>query len=310
MTRTTTHTATAGNPLHSTVARLAIAMLLAAGIALAVPASAQEDVAIEEVRTGIYLVTAKGGNVGVLIGEDGTFMIDDKFPEFSEGIQAALESVGGDTPRFLINTHFHGDHTGGNENFGKAGSTIVSHHNVHHRLAEGASIPAFGVEMPPAPGVALPVVTYADHLSFHINGERIDVIHTPDAHTDGDSFVHFTGSNVIHTGDLMFNGFYPFIDTGNGGTVQGMVDAANAMLALADDDTIIIPGHGPLAAKSDLEAYRDMLAEVQDRLGKMKAAGLSAEDIALGKPLQNLEQQWGGGIFSGEKWISIIYDGL
>jgi cyclase len=259
---------------------------------------------------GVHMVVGKGGNVGVLTGPDGTFMIDDQYAPLTEKIMSVVKALGGDSPRFVVNTHFHGDHTGGNENLGNAGAMFVSHDNVRARLLTGAEIKAFAMKMPPAAPAALPVITFSHEATFHINGETVRVFHAPRAHTDGDGIVHFKKANVIHAGDTFFNGFYPFIDTGNGGTVRGVIAAADAMLALSNAQTQIIPGHGPLGSRDDLHAYRAMLSTVLDRLSKLKASGMTAEQISATNPLKDLEAQWGKGIFSGNKWVSIIYGGL
>ena len=268
------------------------------------------QVTSEQVSDGLYMLVGKGGNIGVSIGDDGTFMIDDKFADMSPAIQDAITGLGGDTPRFLVNTHFHGDHSGGNENFGNAGSTIVAHHNVHKRLSEGSTIAAFNMTSPPAPEAALPVISFESNMTFHLNGDHVQVIHVPNAHTDGDAFVHFTGANVIHTGDLFFNGFFPFIDVPNGGSVPGVIAAINQMLELANDDTVIIPGHGPIAGVGELTAYRDMLVTANDRLGELRAQGFTGAEAAAKTPLADLDEQWGKAMFSAEKWITIIYDGV
>lgn len=286
---------------------------LAAGVLLALPAAAQmDDVKIKATKLadGIHMLTGKGGNIGVLTGPDGTFMIDDQFAPLTARIMVAVKNIGGDTPRFLINTHYHFDHTGGNENLGSAGVTIVSHDNVRKKLAEGTTIVAFNRVMPPAPKAAVPVITFTREMTFHLNGETIHALHTPNAHTDGDTFIHFEKANVIHAGDLFFNGFYPFIDTGAGGTVQGVIAAVDKMLALSDDNTKIIPGHGPLADKNALMAYRTMLETAQVRLSKLKREGKSAAEAVASKPLSDLETEWGGGFLPTDKWISIVYDGV
>ncbi len=269
-----------------------------------------QEVTTEKVTESIYVIKGKGGNIGVFIGDDGTFMIDDKFAPMSGNIMKALKSVGASEPKYLLNTHFHGDHTGGNEDFGDAGATIIAHHNVYQRLADGSSIAAFAMETPPAPDTALPVLTFDSELVFNINGERVRTFHVPSAHTDGDAMVHFEDSNVIHTGDIFFNGFYPFIDVSNGGSVQGVIDAANQALALANADTKIIPGHGPMADKAQLLEYRDMLVTVEQRLSKMKADGKMVDQVIAEFPLMDLEELWGNGMFNGDKWIGLIYDGI
>lgn len=258
----------------------------------------------------IYMVTGKGGNIGLFIGEDGTFLIDDQFAPLTEKILTAVKSVGGEHPKFLINTHYHGDHTGGNENLGKEGTLIFSHHNVRERLSSGSFIMAFNNKRDPVAKEGLPVVTFSEDIVFHLNGDTVEVVHIPHAHTDGDSFIHFKNANVIHAGDILFNGFYPFIDVQHGGSLKGMIKAAGHLLALTDDNTRIIAGHGPVATRSDLTSYRNMLAIAYERLKGLKESGKSAEEAVAEKPLADLEETWGGGLFSGDRWIEIIYPGV
>ncbi|MFT5658667.1 MAG: cyclase [Gammaproteobacteria bacterium] len=293
-----------------------IPKLLAILVALTLPAFsslyAQDDVKIsaDRVVDNIYMLTGNGGNIGLFIGEDGSFVIDDQFAPFTDKILAAIKSVGGDTPRFLINTHFHGDHTGGNENLGKKGSLIVSHENVRQRLVDGSFIKAFGMKSAPASKAALPVMTFSEELHFHINGDTVNAIHVPNAHTDGDSIIQFEAANVVHAGDVFFNGFYPFIDADHGGSLRGTIDAADAILGITNSTSKIIPGHGPLGDKAQLQAYRDMLQIAYSRLLKLKNEGISAEDAVSKKPLADLEAKWGNGIFTGDKWIGIVYPGV
>ncbi|HSH68371.1 MAG TPA: MBL fold metallo-hydrolase, partial [Deferrisomatales bacterium] len=220
---------------------------------------------------------------------------------------AAIRAAGGDTPRFLINTHYHADHTGGNENLGKAGALIFSHDNVRDRLTVETVIAAFNMVTPPLPKDALPVVTFSTDLTFHLNGDTLHVFHAPRAHTDGDSVIHFEKANVIHTGDVLFNGFYPFIDVDHGGSLKGMIAAADSILALTDGNTKLIPGHGPLGDRAQLLAYRDMLATAYARLSKLKAQGLDAAAAVAAQPLADLEPRWGKGLFTGDKWVGLIY---
>lgn len=258
----------------------------------------------------IYMVTGKGGNIGLFIGEDGTFLIDDQFAPLTEKIVAAIKSVGGDFPKFLINTLYHGDHTGGNENLGRGGTLIFSHHNVRERLKTGYSIVEFGMKQEAISAEGLPVVTFSEDISFHLNGDSIHAIHVPHSHTDGDSFIYFEAANVIHAGDLFFNGFYPFIDVTHGGSLKGMIEGVDMVLSLTNDDTKIIPGHGPLGDKAQLASYRQMLATAYERLRKLKAEGKTAQEAVAAKPLADLEAAWGGGIFTGDRWIEIIYSGV
>jgi len=293
--------------------RISLLAVITASLLFNAPAlRAQDDVKIEAlpVADKIYMLTGKGGNIGLFLGNDGTFVIDDQFAPLTDKILAAIKSVGGDTPRFLINTHFHGDHTGGNENLGKAGTLIVSHDNVRRSLVNGYYIGAFGMNAPPADKAALPVITFSEDMHFHINDEAVRAIHVARAHTDGDSFIHFKKANVVHAGDIFFNGFYPFIDVNNGGSVRGTIEAVDVILAMTDSNSKIIPGHGPLGDKAQLQAYRDMLDTAYTRLLKLKSDGVSAQDAIAQNPLEDLEATWGGGIFKGDKWISIIYPGI
>jgi len=290
-----------------------IPLLVIGLLGLSIPANAaDEEVTIKtlKVQNGIYMLVGQGGNIGLFIGEDGTFLIDDQFAPLTPKHLEAIKAAGGEVPRFLINTHYHADHTGGNENLGKAGTLIFSHDQVRERLTVETVIKAFNMVTPPLPKAALPVVTFSSDITFHLNGDTLRAFHVPRAHTDGDSVIHFKGANVIHSGDVFFNGLYPFIDVAHGGTVKGMIQAADAVLELADGNTKIIPGHGPLGDKSQLQAYRDMLATAYERLSQLKAKGMSMEEAVAEKPLADLEELWGKGMFPGEKWISLIYEGL
>ncbi len=290
-----------------------ISLLVVGLLGLSIPAAAaEEEVTIKtlQIRDGVYMLVGQGGNIGLFIGEDGTFLIDDQFAPLTPKHLEAIRAAGGEVPKFLINTHYHADHTGGNENLGKAGTVIFSHDNVRERMTMETVIEAFNMTTPPQPKAALPVVTFSTDITFHLNDDTLHAFHVPRAHTDGDSVIHFKNANVIHSGDVFFNGFYPFIDVDHGGTVKGMVEAADAVLALADGETKIIPGHGPLGDRAQLQAYRDMLATAYERLSQLKAKGMSIEEAVAEKPLADLEERWGKGMFSGEKWISLVYEGL
>jgi glyoxylase-like metal-dependent hydrolase (beta-lactamase superfamily II) len=287
-----------------------LSVVVATSLSISAPGFAQQNpvkVEASRVADNIYMITGQGGNIGLLTGAEGSFLIDDQFAPLTEKILEVVKSVGGDVPKFLINTHFHGDHTGGDENLGKAGTLIMAHHAVRKRLLNGSYIGAFGMKSEPADKAALPVVTYSENLHLHLNGETINIVHVPSAHTDGDSFVVFENANVVHAGDLFFNGFFPFIDGAHGGSVRGVIAGADNMLALTDADSKIIPGHGALASREDLQRYRDMLATAYERLLALKNQGVSAEDAVAKAPLADLEADWGGGIFSADKWIGIIY---
>jgi len=279
---------------------------------LLVPTAQSDEVKImaTQITEQIYMITGKGGNIGLFIGEDGTFLIDDQFAPLTEKIVAAIKSVGGDFPKFLINTHYHGDHTGGNENLGQGGTLIFSHDNVRERLSTGFFIAEFNMKRKAVSREGLPVVTFSEDISFHLNGDSIRVTHVPHAHTDGDSFIYFKKANVIHTGDLFFNGFYPFIDVTHGGSLKGMIKGVDKVLSLADDNTKIISGHGPLGDKAQLASYRQMLEIAYERLRKLKAEGKTSQEAVDVKPLADLEATWGDGIFKSDRWIEIIYFGI
>ena len=268
------------------------------------------EVTTVPVSDGIYMLMGEGGNIGVSIGEDGTFAIDDQYEQMSAKITAAIKALSGDSPKFLFNTHWHGDHAGGNEHFGKQGAIIVAHENVRESLKVEKSIKLFNMHKPPSPKEALPVVTFQREMSLHLNGDDIRMVHVANAHTDGDAIVHFTQANVIHAGDTFFNGFYPFIDVDSGGGIAGMIAACNTVLALANDKTKIMPGHGPLASKADLVAFRDMLVVAEKNIQALIAAGKSEADVIAAKPLAELDKEWGDGIIPTDMWVKIVYSGM
>lgn len=266
---------------------------------------------ISKVTDKVYMLsTVNSGNVGAYIGEEGTFIIDDKYAVDAPGILDALESAGGSSPEYLVNTHYHGDHSGGNEFFGERGTLIVAHENVRKRLSEGYELKAFNSVAEPSPEIALPKITYAQGAQIHLGGETAHLIHVPNAHTDTDTLVHFESSNVIHAGDTMFNGFFPFIDTEHGGTLPGMILALILISELADENTKIIPGHGPLASKADVLSTIETLSAAHKRLVTIKNGGASLSEAIARKPLADIEEDWGGVIFTADQWIGVVWDGL
>lgn len=268
-----------------------------------------KDINIEsiQVRDGIYMLTGQGGNIGVFAGEDGVFMIDDQFAPLTDKIKKAIANISTKPIRFLINTHWHFDHTGGNENLGKEDVVIVAHNNVRQRMSKDNFIKAFNKMVPAAPEVALPVITFNDTVSFHLNKQEIEVVHQANAHTDGDSVVYFKSANVIHAGDVFFNGLYPFIDSQANGSVNGVIRAVDKILAAADDKTQIIPGHGPLGDKKSLKQYRHMLVTARDRLQKHMEKGKNLEQIIDLKPLADFDKNWGNGFLSPDVFLKILY---
>jgi len=278
-------------------------------------ASAQQDfskveITITKLAEGLHVLFGAGGNIGVSSGKDGVFVIDDQYAPMTAKIRAAVAGISDQPIRFVLNTHWHGDHTGGNENLGGAGAIIVAHENVRKRMSVEQFLEAFNERVPASPAVALPVVTYAESVSFHLNGDEIHCFHLPPAHTDGDSVVHFKKANVIHMGDLFFNGLYPFIDASSGGTLDGMIGAADQVLGMANETTQIIPGHGPMAKRADLKVFRDMLAAVRDKMKPLVAAGKTLAEVQAAKPTQAFDEKWGKGFLKPEQFVAVAYASL
>lgn len=266
-------------------------------VATAAWSIAQQDMSDVQIETihvadGVYMLVGQGGNIGLSVGDDGPFVIDDQFAPLTEKIQAAIAAVTDGDVRFVLNTHWHGDHTGGNENFGKAGAMIVAHENVRRRLNPAEFRDVMG-RTEQAPPEALPVVTFTDAVNLYWNGENIRVFHVDAAHTDGDVIIHFSNANVVHMGDNFFRGRYPFIDVDSGGGINGMIEAGDRVLAMVNSDTQIIPGHGPLSTPDDLSDFRNMLITVRDRVRAMLNDGMSIDEIVAAKPTSDLDAVWG-----------------
>ena len=295
--------------LRSFVFASAVALSLAGGaIAQQQPDWDAIEVTAQPIRPGVAVLFGNGGNIGVGYGEDGTLIVDDQFAPLVPKIQAAIAGLGASPVRFLINTHWHFDHAGGNEPFGNAGATIVAQTRVRDRLAVGGTVA--GNASPPAPKAALPVVTYDHGLSFHLNGDTIDVIHTGGGHTDGDSVVRWRKANVLHTGDMMMNGAgFPFVDRSSGGNVRHLLVSLDQIIALADAETVIIPGHGPLATRADLIAWRGMIAIAVERVQALKDAGRTLEQARAAKPLAGLSNN-PDGFIADDAFVEAIWGSL
>ncbi len=287
-------------------------LMLAAALTFAVPAAAQQDFSTVEIRTetaapGVAVLFGAGGNIAVSYGADGTIVVDDQFAPLTPRIQAAIAALGASPAKYLINTHWHYDHTGGNENFGNASAIIMAQDHVRDRLVAGGSIG--GNAIPPAPAAALPVITWHDGIQLHLNG-GIRTIHMPHAHTDGDSVVWFRTANVFHMGDLFFHRVsLPFIDLESGGNARGVLAAANRVIELSNDQSVIIPGHGPLATRADLIAYRDMLAEVIGAVEREKAAGKTLEQVLA----MRLAARWDTNpqaFIKGDAFVTAVWESL
>jgi cyclase len=283
------------------------------GLALAgLPAAAQDrdfskvEVKATPVAGKIYMLEGAGGNIGVSVGSDGILIVDDQFAPLADKIRSALKGLGNGKLAFILNTHWHGDHTGGNEVFGRE-ATIIAQENVRKRLSTDQEV--FGDKVPASPAQALPVITFGQSLSVHYNGEEIKVIHFPHGHTDGDSIIFFTGSNVVHMGDDFFAGRFPFVDLGSGGSVQGLIQNVETVLGQVPDDVKIIPGHGPLSTKTDLKTFLGMLKETTEVVQHGIAAGKDLKAIQA-EGLPDKWKEWGSGFIKTDMWLQTIFDSL
>jgi len=289
---------------------VSLALLLGAAAALAQRDFSKVEIKPTKLADGLYMMTGAGGNLGVCAGPDGTLLIDDQFAELHDRIKAAIAAVSPTPVRFVFNTHFHGDHTGGNEAFGNAGAVIVAHDNVYRRLSVDFRNPVSGRETKAAPPRALPIVTFNDSATFHLNGHTAVVFHVANAHTDGDAIVWFPDANVLHAGDCLFNGMYPVIDAGAGGTLDGMITANDRILSIVKADTRIIPGHGPLATRADVEAFRDMLKEARTKIAPLVKKKKSLQEILAARPLAPLDAKWGQGSMKSDPFIGAVVAGM
>jgi glyoxylase-like metal-dependent hydrolase (beta-lactamase superfamily II) len=286
--------------------------ILAAIVVLAAPLAAQQqDFSKVEIKTtkvsgNVYMLEGAGGNIGVTAGSDGLLIVDDQFAPLADKIKAALTAIDKGDLKYVLNTHWHGDHTGGNPTFGLE-ALIVAHDNVRKRLSTEQTVR--GQKIPPIAAAGLPVITFGEGLTLHFNGEAIQAIHAPAGHTDGDSFVYFPTSKVLHLGDHFFNGFFPFVDLASGGTVQGM--AKNVAMALEHfpQDAKIIPGHGPLGTRADLQKFHRMLVESMAAVEAGIKAGKSVEDLQKAG-LDPEWKDWGSGFIPTGFWIQTVYDSL
>jgi glyoxylase-like metal-dependent hydrolase (beta-lactamase superfamily II) len=280
------------------------------------PQDDMADIVIEatHVAGSVHMLTGRGGNIGVSIGADGPFVVDDQFAPLTTRIQAAIAKLvskdQSDEVRFVVNTHWHGDHTGGNGNLAADGAVIVAHANARERMLTPQASSFFGRMRAAPPAENLPFVTFTDEIAFRWNDEVIRAIHVERAHTDGDAILHFEKANVLHMGDTFFNGMYPFVDVDTDGSVQGLIGACDRALALCDKKTKVIPGHGPLGTVDDLRAYRGMLAEAVDLVSELVDAGLSNDEILAEKPTRVLDERWGKGFIKPEAFLTFLLHGL
>jgi glyoxylase-like metal-dependent hydrolase (beta-lactamase superfamily II) len=271
-----------------------------------------EDVSVTTMHVGgaVHMLVGRGGNLAVMTGPDGVLMVDDQYAPLTEKILAAVREIDDGPIRFVINTHWHFDHTGGNEQLGGMGAVIVSQDNARRRMSTDQFMAVIDRNIPALPPVALPVVTFNDRVTFHFNGEAVVALHVAKAHTDGDIIIHFPQSNVIHMGDIYFNQTYPLIDRDSGGSVQGMIKAVQSALGLCHSGTQVIPGHGPLANCADLESYGQMLADATDRVRELMDQGMTLEQVIAARPNAELDESLGNGFIKPEQFIQFIYSSL
>lgn len=292
--------------------RLAIA---AAFLLTAAPVGAQQDfskveIKVEKLAPGVAVLFGAGGNIGLSYGEDGNALVDDQFAPLTDKIVAAVKTVDPDPVKFVINTHWHGDHTGGNENFGKMGSVIMAHDNVRKRMSVAQAIKRIKMDVPASPKAALPVVTFDTGVTLHLNGDTIHVIHVRNAHTDGDSLVHWQKGDVLHMGDTFFNRTsFPFVDLDSGGSVDGVIAAVRQGLTIAGPNTRIIPGHGKVATKAEMESYLAMLVDIRDKVNVALHAGQTREQAIAAKPAAAYTMP-ADAFIDADNFVGTVYDSL
>ena len=276
--------------------------------------SAQAVLDTIQIRTqplagGVYVLFGSGGNIGLSVGEDAVFVVDDQFAPLTPKILAAIAALTPKPVKFVVNTHWHFDHSGGNENMAKAGALLVAHDNVRRRMSTRQFVEFLKREELPSPAGALPVVTFNDVLTFHLNGGELTAIHLAAAHPDGDAAIYFRGPNVLHMGDVYVRYRFPFIDLSSGGSLSGMITAVDKMLGIINDSTKVIPGHGKVANRADLRAYRDVLTTIDERVRKQAAAGVSLDRIIASKPTQEFDATWAGFI-KADDFVRFAYAGV
>ena len=290
-----------------------IPFALAAAL-LAAPAAAQQDLSkveikVERIAPGVAVLFGAGGNIGLSYGADGNIIVDDQFAPLTDKIVAAVRSVDPDPIRFVVNTHWHGDHTGGNESLGKRGAVILAHDNVRVRMSTEQFLSALNLKVPPSPKDALPVVTFAKGVTLHLNGDTLHVVHVANAHTDGDSLVHWVRANVLHMGDTFFHRqSFPFIDLSSGGSIDGLIRAVDQALAMTNANSRVIPGHGPVASRAELAGYRAMLVDIRARVAAGIRARRSLAQIQEAKPAARYGMP--DGFIPPDRFVEAVYNSL
>lgn len=281
------------NPLTARWTLLTAAAVLLSGAPLSAQDSFEDvEIRVHPVRGTVHYLEGRGGNIGLSVGEDGVVMIDDQFAQLTDRIVAAIREISDGPIRFVINTHIHGDHVGGNANLARMGIDILARDAVRRRLAAGDN-----------PEAALPVLTYEDDIELHLNDEEIVVFGVPPAHTDGDSYIHFRSSDVLHAGDVFRTTGYPYIDRGNGGTLAGTLDALGIIIGLSGPETLIVPGHGEVSDREDVEAFRDMILDVRNRVAELVERGMTYEQVASANPTAPYDEEFG----DPERFLQAVY---
>jgi glyoxylase-like metal-dependent hydrolase (beta-lactamase superfamily II) len=282
----------------------ALLLLALASLAVAQQDFSQVQIKVTKVAGTVYMLEGSGGNIGVSVGDDGIVMVDDQFAPLAPKIREALKGVTDKPIKFILNTHFHGDHTGGNVVFGRE-APIIAQENVRLRLQKGG--PFGGNATPPAPKEALPVITFNDRAAVHLNGEDIRAIHLPNGHTDGDSVIYFTQSNVLHMGDDFVTYGFPFIDAANGGTVSGMISGLESILDMMPADVKIIPGHGPLSTPADVRTFLDMLKKTRALVAQAVQQGQTLDQMKKDRLLDSFES-YSKGFIKTDAWLELLYN--
>jgi cyclase len=270
-----------------------------AGLILTAAVAQDRDFSKVEVKStkladNLYMLEGAGGNIGLLVGPQGAVIVDDQFAPLAPKIQAAIAAITDKPVRFVLNTHFHFDHTGGNEAFGRAGAVIIAHDNTRTRMAKENVYKAFNVTTPASPPEALPVVTFAQSVSLHLNGEEVEATHLPNAHTDTDVALYFKKANVMHVGDVLAGMFFPFIDTESGGSIDGVIAALDVIAKKAKTDTRFLRGHSPIGTQADLKEYRSMLVTVRKRILDGIKAGQTQEQVVASQPTKEFDAKYSG----------------
>lgn len=277
---------------------LTLSLSIVAALIITTPSAAQrdfDDVEIEssKIRDGLYMFKGAGGNTAVSTGPDGVLIVDDQFAEMTGKIDAAIAKLSEKSVRYVLNTHWHFDHTGGNQHYGSQGKTIIAHDNTYHRMSSDQKIEAFNLDVPAAPKEALPVVTFNDSATVHFNDQTIKLVHSPNAHTDTDAFVHFEEANVIHSGDVYISNSYLFIDTSSGGTLEGIISAIEKLIRMSNDQTIIVPGHGELSNKEGAQKTLTMLKRLRLKTKNAIANNVSKEEFLESDPTAEFGDDFG-----------------